>query len=148
VELVPEPEQELVAVQVVLEPAPAPAQVVVLELARELVVQALVAEVLAQQEILYKNFGKQLFQTVCTGGDDILMDVIPFLRKTKKTIIMKYFLYVTALMLTLLACNNPDQNSAAGNEADIRDSSTRNNPNSNVADSTQNDISADSSHHH
>ena len=60
---------------------------------------------------------------------------------------MKYFLYVIALMFTIMSCNNPDQNSAAGNEADVRDTSSRNNPNSNVDDTTHNEIKSDTSHH-
>ena len=61
---------------------------------------------------------------------------------------MKYLLYLATIIITTLSCNNPEQNSAAGNSADVRDSSARTNPNTDVDDSTSNKVSSDSSHHH
>lgn len=61
---------------------------------------------------------------------------------------MKYLFFVAALFIMSVSCNNPEQGSAAGNAADVRDSSNRTNPNTNVDDSTHNDVSSDSSHHH
>jgi hypothetical protein len=67
---------------------------------------------------------------------------------------MKYlFILVIAAAFTV-SCNNPDQNSAAGNSADVRDSSAGTNPNSNVDDSVSvssgghTHAEGDTSHHH
>jgi hypothetical protein len=67
---------------------------------------------------------------------------------------MKYLLFLAIASMVTISCNNPDQNSAAGNAADVRDSSDRTNPNSNVDDSISAGSSGhthapgDTSHHH
>ena len=67
---------------------------------------------------------------------------------------MKYLLILAIAAITTVSCNNPDQNSAAGNSADVRDTSNRTNPNSNVDDTTSTNIGGhvhaegDTSHHH
>ena len=64
---------------------------------------------------------------------------------------MKYLLAIAATIIVTISCNNPDQNSAAGNSADVRDTSQRTNPNTNVADSItggHTHAEGDTSHHH
>jgi hypothetical protein len=61
---------------------------------------------------------------------------------------MKYLLLIAVVTCLSVSCNNPDQNSAAGNSADVRDSNNRTNPNSNVADTSHNHVEGDTSHHH
>jgi hypothetical protein len=73
-------------------------------------------------------------------------DVIPFYRI--KTNIMKYLILMAVVATLSVSCNNPEQNSAAGNSADIRDSSDRTNPNTNVPDTGHVHVEGDTSHHH
>jgi hypothetical protein len=100
-----------------------------------------------EQGILYKNFSqafetKQYFTGVMTSFKDVIRLFI------HKNNIMKYLILMAMVIGFSVSCNNPDQNSAAGNSADVRDTSNRTNPNSNVADTGHIHVEGDTSHRH